>query len=589
MGKVARIALQGVYRRLSSGLPLVFLVLTTMSGSPAIAADDSVACRSPIARVVSIQGTIEVRRSGSAAAWATISRLDTTLCPGDRVRTGAQSRAALFVQPETLVRIDQSTSLLIGQKSDEPVFEFLQDDVIPVSAGDHACGAGYFVTRFPKSLKVRTPHFDAAVEGTEFLVALRCETTDLSVIEGKVLASSSGAISFPSQSVVSGQTFTVGSGTPPAIKVLLKPADAVQWTLYYPPLTPAGTVVPEDCRTVAPELRAACRIAQAEQFLRAGHADEAQAHMADALSGAPDSSDAKALSSIVSLVKNDKVEALRLAKESVDSNTSSPPAWLALSYAQQADFTLEAALTSAQKSAELDKNALALSRVAELQLSLGWKREAEKTAKKAVEANPTESRAYMILGFVHLAQIETKAAKEDFGRAIELDSTEPLSLLGLGLATIREGKLVQGREQIEIAVALDPTNSLIRSYVGKAYYEENTKERDKLAATQFGLAKELDPNDPTPWFYEGILKRTTNRPNEALANIQQSTELNSNRAIFRSKLALDEDLAARSTSTARIYEELGFTQLGLTEAAAANATARLLYHEGVARERNNRK
>ena len=44
-----------------------------------------------------------------------------------------------------------------------------------------------------------------------------------------------------------------------------------------------------------------------------------------------------------------------------------------------------------------------------------------------------------------------------------------------------------------------PANSLIRSYVGKAYYEENTKERDKLAGTQFGLAKQLDPKDPTTW------------------------------------------------------------------------------------------
>ncbi len=572
MGKVARIALQGVYRRLSSGLPLFFLVFTTMSGSPAIAADDSVACRSPIARVVSIQGTIEVRRSGSAAAWATISWLDTTLCPGDRLRTGAQSRAALFVQPETLVRIDQSTTIVIGANPDEPVFEFIQNDVMPVSAGDHACGAGYFVTRFPKKFRVRTPHFDAAVEGTEFLVALRCETTDLSVIEGKVLASSSGASSFPSQSVVSGQTLTVGSDTPPGIKVLIKPADAVQWTLYYPPLTPAGTVVPEDCRTVPVDNRASCLIAQAEQFLRAGRADEAQAHMVDALSGAPASSDAKALSSIISLVKNDKVEALRLAKDSVDASPNSAPAWLALSYAQQADFKLEAALSSAQRATELTpSSALALARVAELQLSLGWTREAEKTAKQAVAANPSESRAHMILGFVHLAQINVKEAREDFEHAIELDSTDPLPRLGLGLAIIRKGNFVDGREQIEIAVALDPTNSLVRSYIGKAYYEENKKERDKLAETQFGIAKQMDPRDPTPWFYDAILKQTQNQPIGALEDLQKSIELNDNRAVYRSRLVLDEDRAARSASLARTYQSLGLSEAALAEAAKSLA------------------
>ena len=42
--------------------------------------------------------------------------------------------------------------------------------------------------------------------------------------------------------------------------------------------------------------------------------------------------------------------------------------------------------------------------------------------------------------------------------------------------------------------------------MGKAYYEENTGARDKLASTQFGLAEQLDPKDPTPWFYDGDLE-----------------------------------------------------------------------------------
>jgi len=166
---------------------------------------------------------------------------------------------------------------------------------------------------------------------------------------------------------------------------------------------------------------------------------------------------------------------------------------------------------------------------------------------------------------VHLAQIDTKAARQDFNQAIELDSTDPLPRLGLGLAIIREGKLQEGREQIEIAVALDPTNSLIRSYVGKAYYEENTKERDTLAASQFSLAKELDPNDPTPWFYDAILKQTQNRPVEALEDLQKSIELNDNRAVNRSRLLLDEDAAARRVNAAGVYRDLGFDQLALSE------------------------
>ncbi len=571
MARVGTVALQGSSRGLWSPLLLFFLFYTTISGIPAQAADDQAACRSSFARVVSIQGTIEVLRSGGTN-WARVAQLDTSVCPGDRLRSGPQSRAALFVQPETLVRVDQNTSVTISQTDDETLVELTQEDVVAVSAGAHACGAGYFITRFPRKFKVKTPHLNAAVEGTEFLVAMRCESTDLSVIEGKVLASSAGSNVFPSQSVVSGQTLTVGGGEPPAIKLLIKPTDAVQWTLYYPPLTPAGAVPAEDCRDVEPDNRASCLIARAERLLRAGRVDEAQANIDDALAVAPYSSDAKALSSIISLVKNDKAEALRLAREAVEATDKSAPAWLALSYAQQADFKLEAALTSATRAAELTpSSALALARVAELQLSLGWTREAEKTAKQAVTINSSESRAHMILGFVHLAQINIKEAREDFERSIELDSTDPLSRLGLGLAIIRERKLVEGREQIEIAAALDPTSSLIRSYAGRAYFEERTTARSKLAQQQFDLAEQFDPFDPTPLFYNATTKQAENRPIEALFDMQESVLRNDNRSVYRPRTTLDQDAAARSVGLSRIYTGLGFEESARTEVAAALA------------------
>jgi hypothetical protein len=67
--------------------------------------------------------------------------------------------------------------------------------------------------------------------------------------------------------------------------------------------------------------------------------------------------------------------------------------------------------------------------------------------------------------------------------------------------------LEAGREDIDIAASLDPHNSLARSYLGKVYYEEK---RDKQAGDQFAIAKELDPKDPTPWFYDAIRKQSIN-------------------------------------------------------------------------------
>jgi hypothetical protein len=98
--------------------------------------------------------------------------------------------------------------------------------------------------------------------------------------------------------------------------------------------------------------------------------------------------------------------------------------------------------------------------------------------------------------------------------------------------------------------------------LGKAYYEEK---RTGLDEREYATAKELDPRDPTPFFYDAIQKQTTNRPVEALQDIQRAIDLNDNRAVYRSSLQVDSDLAARSASLGRIYSDLGFQQLALVE------------------------
>ena len=42
--------------------------------------------------------------------------------------------------------------------------------------------------------------------------------------------------------------------------------------------------------------------------------------------------------------------------------------------------------------------------------------------------------------------------------------------------------------------------------------------------------------------------------------MEKAIELNENRAVYRSQLQLDSDLAARSASLARVYTDLGFQQ-----------------------------
>jgi tetratricopeptide (TPR) repeat protein len=366
----------------------------------------------------------------------------------------------------------------------------------------------------------------------------------------------------------------------------------VQWALYYPPIVdyrpvvfPGGTErdwqgmvrrsiefyregklaeafsslegAPEDIRD--PRFFTY----RAALLLSVGRVDEARVDIGRALNLDPRNSHAFALQSIVAAVQNERDGALDLARKAVELDPESSAARVALSYAQQSHFDLEGALESLQEAVKLGpKNALAWARLAELWLSVGNLDRSLDAAKEAVARNPDLARTQTVLGFAYLTKIKTRDSKNAFERAIALDQADPLPRLGLGLAKIRDGDLEDGRVEIEIAASLNPNNSLIRSYLGKAYFDEK---RDKLAGDQFALAKELDPLDPTSWFYDAIRKQTTNRPVEALRDLEKSIELNDNRAVYRSRLLLDRDLAARSASLGRIYRDVGFEQLALVE------------------------
>jgi len=302
---------------------------------------------------------------------------------------------------------------------------------------------------------------------------------------------------------------------------------------------------------------------RASLLLAVGRVDEASKDVERALNLNPNYSDAFALQSVIAVVQNEREKALDIARKAVEADPKSAAALIALSYAQQANFDLEGALESLKQAVQVNPNdALAWARLSELHLSFARLDEALEAAQRAVTLDPNLARTQMVLGFAYLTQVNTTESKRAFERSIELDQAGYLSRLGLGLAKIREGDLAEGRREIEIAASLDPNNSIVRSYLGKAYYEEK---RIPLDQREYAIAKELDPKDPTPWFYDAIAKQTTNRPVEALQDMQQAIELNNNRLVYRSRLLLDSDLAARSAALGQIYNDLGFQELGLVE------------------------
>ncbi len=456
-------------------------------------------------------------------------------CANDMIHVRENSRAALELANETVIRLDQNTTIVLSGEEEE------------TSWLDLLKGAVHFITRVPNSLKVKTPYVNAAVEGTEFVIRVENGETVVSVIEGRVaLENEQGQLLLSD-----GQSASARAGEAPLRRLDITPEDAVQWSLYYPSVIDQG-----DDRTEP-------QILEADRLLAVGRVDEAEQLLNQRLRQDPDSVSAHALQSIIALTQNRNDQALTLAQRAFTLDPTAPAAAIALSYAQQAQFDLHAAHDTLQTALRFTPdNSLLLARIAELLLSLDDLERAETVAQRALNLDPEQAHAITILGFAHLGQFDTPRAKRYFKRAIALNQADPLPRLGHGLAVIRDGQLSDGRREIEIAATLSPANALIRSYLGKAYYEEK---RNALAADQFMLAKSLDPHDPTPWFYDAIRKQTQNRPVEALQDLQQSIRLNDNRAVYRSRLLLDQDHAARGTSLARIYNDLGFQQLALSE------------------------
>jgi len=536
----------------------------------------AVACEPKVAQIVSIQGIVELRRAGQAIWQPAVMSM--TLCPGDMLRVRARSRAALRLSNESMLRLDQKTTITFPELAEDRA----------TSLVDLFTGALHILTRTPKPFKIRTPFVNAGVEGTEFFVSVDKDSTQLVIYEGQVSVSNDQG----SLVLVDHEAAVARKNEAPKKIGVISPTDAVQWALYYPTIIDYQLDEKITAEPAFSELRASIELYQQGKLIKAiseldhvpksartahflsyyaglllsvGRVDEAKANIEQALELDSDNSDAYALKAIIAVVQNDKEQALNLATQAVDLDQLSPTAKLAFSYAQQAHFEIEEALASVQEAVKIDtQNALAWARLAELQMSTGDLDRALESARQAVNLNPALAKTQTVLGFAYLLQIDTKAAKAIFTQAITLDQTDPMPRLGLGLALIREGELEAGRIELEIAVSLDPANSLIRSYLGKAYFEEK---RYPLASTQFDMAKERDPNDPTPWFYDAIQKQTQNRPVEALQDIEKSIELNNNRAVYRSRLLLDQDQAVRSASLARIYDDFGFDQRALMQAS----------------------
>src|SRR5439155_16263242 len=160
-----------------SPLPLVCLAISFIFGLmlyfPGLTHAQGRAVQPPT--VFEIEGTVQILRAGSTV-WLSAAT-NQTLLAGDRLRTGARSRAAVRISDATTKRLGELTIIEISD---------------PAAKGGGVQilkGLIYFFHRDnPGTFPIRTPTAYAVVLGTEFNVQVADDgTTTFHIIDGTVL------------------------------------------------------------------------------------------------------------------------------------------------------------------------------------------------------------------------------------------------------------------------------------------------------------------------------------------------------------------------------------------------------------------
>jgi hypothetical protein len=219
MAHVGTGRVEAIERARRRALQLLVVAIALEASGERVRAQPPAGCESPVAKIVSVQGTVE-RRPAGETEWQAVAA-NQPVCAGDAIRVLAKSRAEVLHRNQTALRLNANSTITVEEtKENAP------------SAVGLLQGAAHFLSRRPANLEVRTPFTVAGVRGTEFFVHVGDDGTRLSVFEGTVLAVNEHG----SLTVTSGQSAVAEPGKAPVARAVARPRDAVHWALYYPPV-----------------------------------------------------------------------------------------------------------------------------------------------------------------------------------------------------------------------------------------------------------------------------------------------------------------------------------------------------------------
>lgn len=501
----------------------------------------------------------QVDRSPGDAEWRKAAVGDEVKWQ-EQVRTGELSRAGIELSTGGVLRISELTSLRLQPAPGDGAQSRGKIDFVK--------GAAYFFSRTDEEADIETPTASLNIRGTEFALEVGADgKTVVTMLDGEVgLANEFGAVD-----LASGEQGIAEKGRAPRKTAVLDASENIQWFLYYP-----GIADPADFKRLGGRFAAARtayakgdlldalgRLPQAstpEEFrfsaavkLASGRIDEVEADLKKAGPGPLTDS----LRLLIDVVRKPSAEMV-----GVDA-PATPEGRMALSYALQSRGDLEGALSAVREAVAASPDfGLAWARVAEMEFGFGRHEESIAAVDRALVIAPRNAQAISLKGYLEMSKNRIPEAQRYFAGAIAVDPALGNAWLGQGLAYFQQRDRAAALRSITIAAAVEPNRSFFRSYLGKAFVENGERER---ATRELGLARKLDPGDPTAPLYQALLDQRRYRYNRGIGNLEQSIALNDNRAIYRSRFLLDKDRSVREANLAALYKNAGMTEVSLEE------------------------
>ena len=435
----------------------VFSILLVVSLGWLLAEVAAAASRPLAGKLIYLQGQVEVR-PGGGAAWAP-AQINQNLFAGDTVRTGEISRAAILCVDESQLKLNEKTVLIL--KSAAPSPRLRLGEVTPAALKEEP-GSLYEVPRGEiwlrnKSEKFRfeveTPAVTASIRGTEFNLRVAPDgLTRLTLLEGRLrFYNSLGTLDLQP-----GEEGLAQPGQAPSKRVLVQPADAVQWSLYYPGIFSYRDLplISSPERSPPKASAAAGLVIKGETLYDQGHLAQARQEAEAALKLDPQNDRALILLGWICLQTNalDKAEAyFRRVRGANDwSVTGLALALYRSGHVAQAYEVMHAAR------AKIRPTPLFTTMAGYFSLVAGRVKQAQALLEAAVRQAPTLALPRALLAQIYLVQNRRALAQTTAAKALAQNPSSPAAQLTMGLMNIAAFDLPAARRHLEKAIRLDP-------------------------------------------------------------------------------------------------------------------------------------